>query len=230
MMIGLLVAGVVLDMIAPRLIKYLIDHLLDPKLAGAPVINVWKESVTKPTHLLLLVVAPYALTQVASVLTTIINGRIASRVGPSITFDIRTKLVNHLEQLSLSYYDKQSLGSLVGRVAYDTEAVQGFMSQLTGGFLRQILMVVIAGASMWALEPHLALWALVPAPIVIFGTTLFYRFVYPHYQRFWDRSSRQAGMLNGLLSGIRVVKAFAQEDRELTRFTASSNTLRAWPA
>ncbi len=225
-MISLLVAGVVLDMIMPRLTKYLIDNLLDPKLGGTPVVLILHHAISTPTYVLLVVVAIYAITQICSALTTIINGRVASRVGTSITFDIRTKLVNHLESLSLSYYDKQSVGSLVGRVAYDTEAVQGFMGQLTSGFLRQILMVVIAGASMYALEPHLAIWALIPAPVVIAGTAIFYRFVYPNYLRFWDRSSRQAGMLNGLLSGIRVVKAFAQEDRELTRFTASSNTLR----
>jgi ATP-binding cassette subfamily B protein len=225
-MMALLVTAVALDMIAPRLIQYLIDHVLDPKSSGKAQPFSFLSTITSPTHLLLLVVGAYALAQVLRAATTIANGRIASRVGTSISFDIRTKLVSHLEHLSLSYYDKQSVGSLVGRVAYDTEAVQGFMAQLTAGFLMQILMVLLAAISMWSLEPRLALWALVPAPFVICGTFVFYRFVYPHYQRFWERSSRQAGMLNGLLSGIRVVKSFAQEDRELKRFTDSSETLR----
>ncbi len=225
-MMALLIIAVALDMIAPRLIQYLIDHVLDPKSAGKSQPFAFLEHVTQPTHLLLLVVGAYALAQILRAIATVANGRIASRVGTSISFDIRTKLVGHLEQLSLSYYDKQSVGSLVGRVAYDTEAVQGFMGQLTAGFLMQILMVILAAISMYSLEPHLALWALIPAPFVIAGTFIFYRFVYPHYQRFWERSSRQAGMLNGLLSGIRVVKSFAQEDRELKRFTASSETLR----
>jgi ATP-binding cassette subfamily B protein len=225
-MMTLLVIAVALDMIAPRLIQYLIDHLLDPKSAGKAQPFAWLEHFGSPTRLLLLVVAAYAAAQVLRSIATVANGRIASRVGTSITFDIRTKLVAHLENLSLSYHDKQSVGSLVGRVAYDTEAVQGFMAQLTGGFLMQILMVVLAALSMWSLEPRLALWALVPAPFVIAGTFVFWRFVYPHYQRFWERSSRQAGMLNGLLSGIRVVKSFAQEDRELKRFVTSSETLR----
>ncbi len=226
-MMALLVIAVALDMVAPRLIKFLIDDLLDPKLsiqAKAPLH--FLSTLKSPTELLLVVVACYAGAQVLRTAAAIANGRIASRVGTSITFDIRTKLVNHLEQLSLSYYDKQSVGSLVGRVAYDTEAVQGFMGQLTAGFLMQILMVMLAAISMWTLSPTLAKWALIPAPIVLLGTLLFWRFVYPHYQRFWERSSRQAGMLNGLLSGIRVVKAFAQEERELNRFIGSSQTLR----
>jgi ATP-binding cassette, subfamily B, bacterial len=225
-MMLLLIIAVALDMIAPRLIQYLIDHVLDPKSAGKSQPFAFLQELKTPTYLLLLVVGAYAVAQILRAAATVLNGRIASRVGTSISFDIRTKLVGHLEQLSLSYYDKQSVGSLVGRVAYDTEAVQGFMGQLTAGFLMQILMVILAAISMYSLEPRLALWALVPAPFVIAGTFIFYRFVYPHYQRFWERSSRQAGMLNGLLTGIRVVKAFAQEDRELKRFTASSMTLR----
>ena len=226
LMMGVLIVGVTLDMITPRLIQYLIDYVLDPKASEKSQPFTFLEHITNPLHLLLLVVSTVAVVQGARAILYVINGRIASRVGTSISFDIRTRLVAHLEQLSLSYHDKQSVGSLVARVAYDTEAVQGFMAQLTAGFLMQILMVILAGIAMYGLEPRLAYWALVPAPFVIFSTFIFYRFVYPHYQRFWDRSSRQAGMLNGLLTGIRVVKAFAQEDRELKRFRASSETLR----
>lgn len=226
LMMMVLILGVTLDMITPRLIQYLIDHVLDPKATGQPQPFAVLDSFTNPMHLLLIVVGAVALVQGTRALLYVINGRIASRVGTSISFDIRTRLVAHLEQLSLSYYDKQSVGSLVGRVAYDTESVQGFMGQLTAGFLMQILMVILAGIAMYSLEPKLAFWALVPAPFVVLSTFIFYRYVYPHYQRFWDRSSRQAGMLNGLLSGIRVVKAFAQEERELKRFRASSQTLR----
>jgi ATP-binding cassette subfamily B protein len=225
-MLILLVFAVAMDMIAPRLIKFLIDHVLDPVALSHVQHIAFFQNVTNPTHLLLIVVFGYAMIQVLRAAASITNGRIASRVATSISFDIRTKLVDHLERLSLSYYDKQSVGSLVGRVAYDTEAVQGFMGQLTAGYLMQILSVILAAISMYSLQPRLALWALIPAPFVIASTFFFYRFVYPHYQRFWERSSRQAGMLNGLLSGIRVVKAFGQEDRELKRFNESSETLR----
>ncbi|HEX7010425.1 MAG TPA: DUF1854 domain-containing protein, partial [Phycisphaeraceae bacterium] len=94
------------------------------------------------------------------------------------------------------------------------------------GFLMQLLLVVLSMGMMLTLEPTLAFWALVPAPLVLASTVVFYRYVYPHYQRLWDRSSKQAGMLSGLLSGVRVVKAFAQEQHELGRFARSSADLR----
>jgi len=114
----------------------------------------------------------------------------------------------------------------VGRVAYDTEAVQGFVAQLTGGFLMQVLMVVFSAIAMFSMEPGLAIWTLLPAPFVFLGTWWFYKFVHPQYRRFWDRSSKQAGTLAGILTGIRVVKAFAQEEGEMERYGKSSAQLR----
>jgi ATP-binding cassette, subfamily B, bacterial len=179
-----------------------------------------------PVMVLFFVVVLYAGIQITRSVVNLINGRLGSRVGTAITFDMRARLVDHLQQLSLSYYDKQSVGSLVGRVAYDTEAVQGFVAQFTSGFLMQLLMVVLAAVFMFSLEPTLFFWTMAPAPLIMLLTYLFWQYVYPNYERFWDRSNKQAGMLNGLFSGIRVIKAFAQEDREYDRFQASSTKLR----
>ncbi|MCE9590678.1 MAG: DUF1854 domain-containing protein [Planctomycetes bacterium] len=231
----LLIIGIMIDLSMPQLTRILVDRILAP--VDAPVNGAAstgslitrlaeKLSYVEPVKALLVVVGALACFNILRALVNILNGRMASAVGTSITFDVRAKLVEHLEKLSLSYYDKQSTGSLVGRVAYDTEAVQGFMSQLTSGFLMQIIMVVLTGFAMFSVEPHLAMWALLPAPFVMFGATLYYRWIYPRYNRFWDRQSKQANMINGILSGIRVVKAFNQEEREFKRFQRSSSTLR----
>src|SRR5581483_3247691 len=102
----------------------------------------------------------------------------------------------------------------------------GFVGQLTGGFLYQIIMVVLAGVMMFSIDVKLACYTLVPAPLVAFGTIVFWRYIYPRYYRFWDASSKQAGMLSGMLSGVRVVKAFGQENRECERFDQASDYLQ----
>ncbi len=224
-MLMLLVAGVSLDMVGPGMIGFLVDHVLktgDPARGQLPGFLQQMNS----TSLLLLIVGVIALVAVCRQTVNAINGRISSRVGTLITFDIRNRLVEHMERLSISYYDRQPTGSLVGRVAYDTNAIQDFMGQLTGGFVVQILLVVLSGTMMCRISPQLALWTLLPAPFVLAGTVAFYRFVYPKYHRLWDRSNRQAGLLSGVLSGIRVVKAFAQEERELDRFRTAATELR----
>ena len=223
-MIVLLLGGIGLDMVGPLLTRYLVDHVLKVEATETSVTAAAPNA--DAVRILLIVVAAFAGVQILRALVNVFNGRLSARVGTSITYDIRGRLVEHLQKLGLTYYDKQQVGSLVGRVAYDTEAVQGFMSQLTAGFVMQILMVVVSAVFMFSLNASLAIWTLVPAPLVFIGSVLFYKFVLPHYHRFYDRSSKQAGMLSGMLSGIRVVKAFAQENRELDRFQDSSRNLR----
>lgn len=225
-MVGLLVLGICLDLVAPQLTRYLVDHVLPGNAEAARALSA--DAAERRRHIVMLVeiVAILASVQVLRSIVNIINGRLGSIVGTAVTFDMRGRLVRHLQQLSVAYYDRQQVGSLVGRVAYDTEALHGFVNQLAGGFLAQILMVVGVGIVMFSLNVKLALFTLIPAPLVITGSFIFWRYIYPMYYRFWDSSSKQAGMLNGILSGIRVVKAFSQGEREVRRFNAVSNRLQ----
>ncbi len=104
--------------------------------------------------------------------------------------------------------------------------LQSLLQQITGGFLLQIVQVVAVGCMLFTLNAKLAVLTLIPAPLVVAGSWYFWKRVHPRHFRLWDASSKQAGMLTGMLSGIRVVKAFAQEDREFARFNRSSGTLR----
>ena len=165
----------------------------------------------------------------ARLLLSVVNfakGRLATRVGVALTFDLRAKLVEKLHSLGLDYYDRHQVGSLTSRVAYDSEVIQSLLQQITGGFLLQIVQVTAVGVMLFTLNPKLAVYTLIPAPLVIAGSWFFWKRVHPRHYRYWDSSSKQAGMLTGMLSGIRVVKAFAQEDREYARFNRISDYLR----
>lgn len=224
LMMGLLVAGIALDLVVPQLTRYMVDEVLPTGVAETLAGTGTRSAQT--VRSLLMVVAILAVTQVFRGLINMVNGRLGNRIGTTITFDVRHRLVEHLQKLSVSYYDQQQVGSLVGRVAYDTEAIHGFVAQLTGGFLFQLIMVVGVGVMMFAINVRLAIFTLVPAPFVVFGSILFWKYIYPRYYRFWDASSKQAGTLTGTLSGIRVVKAFQQEEREVSRFDQVSAHLR----
>ena len=222
----LLVAGIGLDLVGPQLTRYLVDHVLPGSAEASAQLRANSAGSHQALVMLLGVVAILAASQIFRMGVNIFNGLLAARVGTAITADMRSRLVRHLNRLSVAYYDRQQVGSLVGRVAYDTEALHGFVVQLTGGFLFQLLMVVGVGVMMFSMNAKLALFTLIPAPFVTAGSYLFWRRIYPRYYRFWDASSKQAGMLSGTLSGIRVVKAFNQEDRENERFTRASDLLR----
>lgn len=225
-MMLLLLVGIGLDLVSPQLTRHLVDNVLPGSRAETQVLQGNPGLLDHHMGMLITVVLILACVQVARMAVNLVNGRIGTRIGTCITHDMRSRMVGHMQQLSVSFYDKQQVGSLVGRVAYDTEALHGFVNQLTSGFLLQLLMLVGVGVMMFVIDVRLAMWTLLPAPLVVTGTIIFWKYVYPRYYRSWDASSKQAGMLSGLLSGARVVKAFSQEEREIRRFNAASERIR----
>jgi ATP-binding cassette subfamily B protein len=216
---SLLLLSVCAELAPPKLQQYLVDHVLriDHKNAvAADLINA-----------LLIIVLSLAAARVIVAVVGEFKGRLANKVGTALTFDLRARMVQKLHQLSVGYYDRQQVGVLMNRVAYDTEAMHGLVQQITGGFLLQILQLVGVGIMLFTLNSTLALYTLIPMPLVFAGSWSFWRYVYPKYYRYWDSASKQAGALSGMLAGIRVVKAFGQEQREFERFRESSTYLRA---
>ncbi len=218
---GLTLLGVVAELVPPKLQQYMVDGVL----AGGS-----ESSEGSPDFrtALLLVVLALAFSRVVVSLVGVWKGWIATAIGTGITSTLRGEMVTKLQALSLSWYDRHQVGSMVGRVAHDSEAVQGLVHQITGGFLLQIVQLVGVGAMLVWINPKLAAFTLIPVPLVILGSWVFWRHVYPRHYRLWDASSKQMAVLSGMLSGIRVVKAFGQEPRERDRFHAASDHLRQW--
>lgn len=210
--------GVAAELVPPRLQQYMVDHILVDH-QNSP------EKGQFVTALLVVVLA-LAVSRVVLSLVAWFKGRLATRIGSALTWNLRGRMVQRLQQLAVAYYDRHQVGGLMSRVAYDSEVLNGLLHQLTGGFLLQILQLFGVGAMLLWLNPKLAFFTLIPVPLVVFGTVFFWKYVYPRYYRLWDSSSRQIAALSGMLSGIRVVKAFAQEDREFERYNRASTYVR----
>jgi ATP-binding cassette subfamily B protein len=217
-MSALMLLGVALELAPPKLQQYLVDEIL-AKGEAAP-------GARSLMATLLLIVLALAVTRVLLGVVNWVKGLQANKVGVELTFELRSQLVRKLHAFGVAYYDRHPVGSLVSRVAYDSEVLHTLLQQITGGFLLQIFQVAAVGFMLFTLNPKLALFTMIPAPLVVGGSLFFWRRVYPKYYRYWDSSSKQAGTLSGMLSGIRVVKAFAQEPREFDRFHRSSEYLR----
>jgi ATP-binding cassette subfamily B protein len=234
----LILIGVIAELAPPKLQQYLVDHVLrldettsalgaglptppKPPTAGLP-----SSTGRDLLAALMVIVASLAGTRLVLAVVNAFKGLLANRVGTAMTSELRGRMVDRLQSLSVDYYDRQPVGVLMSRVAHDTEALYGFIHQFTSGFLLQILQLVGVGVMLFTLNARLALWTLIPMPFVLYGSWFFWRYVYPKYYRYWDAASKQAAALAGMLSGIRVVKAFAQEPREHDRFHKTSTSLR----
>ena len=219
--------GVVAELVPPKLQQYMVDDILSAQAAAEPGAAPAGPLPDFKTALLVVVLA-LAFSRVLLAVVGVIKGRLTSAIGTGITATLRAEMVRKLQSLSVAYYDRHQVGSMISRVAHDSEVLHGLMHQITGGFLLQIVQLVAVGGMLVWINPKLALFTLIPVPLVILGSWIFWRHVYPRHYRLWDAASKQMTTLSGMLSGIRVVKSFAQESRELDRFHAASDHLRRW--
>jgi ATP-binding cassette subfamily B protein len=218
---GLTIVGVAAELVPPKLQQYLVDDILSGQAAEG------QATATDFRTALLVVVLALAASRVLLSLVAVFKGRLASAIGSRLTAGLRQEMVDKLQSLSVAYYDRHQVSSMISRVAHDSEVLHGLVHQFTGGFLLQIVQLVAVGIMLVWINPKLAAFTLIPVPLVILGSWIFWRHVYPRYYRLWDASSKQMAALSGMLSGIRVVKAFGQEPREQDRFRAASEHLRS---
>jgi len=210
-LLAMMVSGVLLDLIPPLLTRRLVDDVLTVK-----------------NHLdwLPLILAGLVAASGGRCVLNIFIGRLSSRVGTRITRELRERLHDKLMYLSVDYYNRQSVGSLMSRVLYDVDYFQSFVSQVAQGFLLNLMLVIGVGAMLFSMNWRLASLVLLPIPFVIIGTLFFWRHVYPRYYQVWDSQSKMAQLLSGLLSGIRLVKAYGQEGRERERFGQNTSYMQ----
>jgi ATP-binding cassette subfamily B protein len=216
-MMVLVLIGSAVALVPQQLVKLMIDKVLMVEKANV--------GYDPKTYLLWLVVALLG-THILGSLNSLGVLRLQSYVGTQITYDMRRRVFARLMELSIDYFDRYNVGQLISRVQGDTEQMKGFIQQLTTGFFQQIIMVIAVGTMLFTMDWYLALWTLLPAPLVAGSAVFFWKRVYPRYYKVWDSNSKLAGVLNTILSGMRVVKAFAQEPREINRFDRSNSYVR----
>lgn len=143
-------------------------------------------------------------------------------LGARVIVDLRVRLYAYLQRLSLSFFERTSTGELMSRVTNDVEALEQFITHGSALFLVDLLRLAGAAVVLFLLDARLALLVLIPVPILAVCLRYFNKRVRPIYRRVRDRLGDINSLLQDRLSGMRVIQAFGQEDRELRRFAGES--------
>ncbi len=143
---------------------------------------------------------------------------IAGQVSLGVEYDLRNRMYQHLQSLELSFFDSQQTGQLMSRATVDLQAVRFFLGYGLIFILQSALTILIASGVMLALDPGLAAIALAPMPFVIWTSFRFGRRNRPASQEVQQRIAELTAEAEENIGGVRVVKAFAQEERQLRRF------------
>jgi ATP-binding cassette subfamily B protein len=147
---------------------------------------------------------------------------VAGQVSLGVEYDLRNRMYEHLQSLELGFFDSQQTGQLMSRATVDLQAVRFFLGYGLVFILQSIVTVLVAAVLMFSLNPLLALITLAPMPLLVWVAFRFGRLNRPAAQEVQQRIAELTADVEENVSGVRVVKAFAQEPRQLERFRGSA--------
>jgi ATP-binding cassette subfamily B protein len=195
-------------MIPPLLTKPLMDYVLIPHQSNLPArfdLVPWLLG-----GMLLAALLSWALSWAKTYVMATISERISA--------DLRNATYGHLQKLSLEFFGGKRTGDLISRVSDDTQRICDFLSIHTVDFVTDIIMIVITAALLIWLDPTMALVGLLPFPFIAWIVARVQARMRAGFARGSSAWAEMVNVLADTIPGIRVVKAFAQEDREVARF------------
>jgi ATP-binding cassette subfamily B protein len=199
----------VLNLLPVYVTRYLFDHVLAPRYTPG----------------LMVVVGSLLAIYVARSGLSMIRGYLMEWLGASVVLDMRVQVYDHLQLLSMGFFGRKQTGQIMSRITNDIMRLQYFIADGLQQILLNILTIPVICVMMFAANPKLALLTLVPTPFIALGTFWFGKAVHRIYHKVWRRWAGLNAVLADSIPGIRVVKSFAQEDRESERFRDRSDAL-----
>ena len=204
----LMLAGTAATLVPPYLTMPLMDNILIPYQNGKPID--WGLADLYLAGLF----GAAALAWVLGWIKTYILALVSERIGR----DLRTATFDHLLNLSLEYFGGKRTGDLMARIGTETDRINVFLSLHLLDFATDVLMIAMTAAILMSINHWLALATLLPLPVIAWLIHVVrdrLRTGFEKVDRVW---AEVTNVLADVIPGIRVVKAFAQEQREAERF------------
>jgi ATP-binding cassette, subfamily B, bacterial len=211
------------DVLEPWPIKIVIDNILQskklPDWLGGFVAHTFGHE--KLPILNFAVVAVVAIAVVGAT-SSYVEKYLTTSVSQWVTHDLRRTLYNHIQRLSLSEHDKAQTGDLITRVTSDISAIQDFInSALLGMLVNSLTLVGMIGVMLY-INWRFTLIALSIAPALFVVVYTFTRRIKQASRAVRKKESELVSVVQEVLTSVRVVKAFAREDFEVSRFESQS--------
>src|SRR3954463_10357482 len=205
-----------LAMGATVLLPYLIGTAIDETKAGsadAGNANAWADH----KGFLAFVAVMIVITALLRLGLTVTRRLVAGRVSLGVEVDLRNRLYSHLQSLELGFFDRQQTGQLMSRSTVDLQSVRFFLGYGLIFIMQSALTILLGATAMFLVDPRLAAIALAPVPFVVVIAQRYGRHARPALQEVQQRVAELTAEVEEDISGVRVVKAFAREDRQLER-------------
>lgn len=157
---------------------------------------------------------------------TFIKGRSSAIASENIARKLRNDLYRHLQHLPFAYHVKAQAGELVQRCTSDVDTIRRFLAVQVMEVVNTVLMVVIAMSILLPRSVPITLYSLILVPPLFCFATWFFKMVHKSFEVADEADGVLNAVLQENLSGVRVVRAFGQQEREVEKFDRVNNDLR----
>ncbi len=152
----------------------------------------------------------------------VLQARFSAIAGNKFTLVLKTLLYEKLQSLSLASIQRRTTGDLMGRVNHDTAQMQSFITGTLPSLFIQVASFIVALVVLLIINPLICAFVFVPIPVTVFAIKKVWEVVQRRNVKAWILNTRTSYLLQDILNGIRVVKSFGMEEREISRFKESS--------
>jgi ATP-binding cassette, subfamily B, bacterial len=193
----------------PWLVRYGIDEGIKPSDEGP----------------LNLAVAAYVVVAGLAYVTNRVQIRLISTVGEQFLRDMRTRVFDHLQRLSMPFYDRSKAGVLVSRMTSDVDSLAELIQMGLAMFVSNSLLLVVSILVLASVSWQLLAVCIVALPPVVLASIKFQRDSNEAYLDVRDRIGSTLSHLQEGISGVRVVQAYGREETEISRFRQGNRRL-----
>ncbi|NUP80668.1 MAG: ABC transporter ATP-binding protein [Nonomuraea sp.] len=198
----------------PYLVKVGIDDGIPPMANGSG------------PRILLTVVGVILFAALTQALTRQAFLRLSGRIGQSVLLELRRRVFDHFQRLSLSFHEKYTSGRVISRLTSDIEAISELLQSGFDGLVKAVLTMFGTAALLLILDVHLGLVALVPLPLLLLFTRWFRRQSVIVYRRTRETVALVIVHFVESMTGIRAVQAFRREPRNQEIFAQLNDDYR----
>ena len=209
------------DLAPPLLIGLVVDVVVlreESFLAGYGYENPWHQ-------LILLSILTFMIWGLES-LFEYFYGILWRNLAQTVQHELRLETFGHVQKQGMGWFDERQKGDILAILNDDINQLERFLDKGANDFLQVSTTVIVVGAVFLAISWKVALFAVLPIPIIVWGSFLYQRSLEPRYADVRNTAGRLNALLENDLSGMSTIQSFTAEERELKRVEALSEEYR----
>jgi ABC-type multidrug transport system fused ATPase/permease subunit len=213
-----LLVGMGIDIVVPKAVGFIIDHILKPDVIASGKISLFLLRDTPLVRALTIILAVLVSLLLIRAVCNYCRSLLLTYIGEQVHLDVRQALFNHLHRLPISYFDQSHTGRLIARLTTDTDALWHLLFNGTIDVFGNFLMIIIVLIILLTMHPGLCVFCLAVVPILMIISWRTRKTGGDAWRRQREAVANIYTSLQEKITGIRLIRAFGRRQDEAKNF------------